>query len=329
MLRMRSFALLALLLAACTTSQPAGPIDEAIRRADFRGAVLVAKDGEIVLHQGYGGLPKETRFWIASMSKQFAASAILELQEEGKLSVDDPITKFLPDVPADKQSITLRQLMSHMSGFSQQYAADGIADRGEAVKALLATPLKHPAGTAFAYSNDAYNLIAAIVEIAAGEPFESYLQRKLLDPAGLRNTGFWGASGVAPANRDFGPNGRPNWGFRGATGMYSTAEDLYRWHLALQSGRVLSAKSVETMLAPHVDLGKGEAAAFGWFRSTTPYGPSVWTRGTEDFGHNGLLVHYPERKVVIVAVTNAGSHDNVPVARKLAADLAPVVLGSK
>lgn len=297
-------------------------------QSGFAGSVLLAKDGQILLHKGYGpGITPETLFWVASISKQFTAVAVLKLAEQGKLSVDDPITKHLAEVPEDKRGITIHQLLTHTAGFPQKYAADGITDREEALRALLAQPLKSSPGQGFSYSNDAYNLLAILVEVVSGEPFETYLERQLFAPAGLSRTGFWGGPGhekVAPIPKlgDIPDSSRrPNWGFRGATGIYSTTGDLYRWYRALQEDRVLSEESRKKLLAPHVSLGETGHASYGWFLTPTPRN-SLWTRGNESFGHNALVMAYPEENLVLVAASNAGDLERVARTRKLAADLA-------
>ena len=109
----------------------------------FSGAVLVADGKTIELDQGYGpGITTHTSFYIASITKQFTAAAILRLEERGRLSVKDLIGRYLKDVPPDKAGITIHHLLTHTSGLAQNYAADGIANRDEAVKALLKGPLK-------------------------------------------------------------------------------------------------------------------------------------------------------------------------------------------
>ena len=306
----------------------------------FNGSVLVEVEGRIVLHKGYGYADRKrtvpvtttTPFWIASISKQFAAAAILELQEQGRLGLDDSIASFFPGVPADKRGITLHQLLTHTAGLEQRYAADGITDRDEAVRDLLAHPLVRPPGAAFGYSNDAYNLVAAVVEIVAAQAFETFVHERLLEPAGLAHTGFWGPKAhtevAAILQGDF-PDStilEPNWGYRGAVGMFATSEDLYLWYQALASNRVLSPSSRDRLLTPHTQRGT-VGVGYGWFVSSTPRGTkSVWTRGYEGFGHGAVLATYPDEGVVIVVTTNSGEQaPGVPVSHKLAEDLAQLV----
>lgn len=311
------------------------------RAADsgFAGSVLVVRNGRVLLHQGYGFADRqrstpveaETPFWVASISKQFTAAAILKLAEQGRLSLEDPIAKHLPDVPEDKRGIAIHHLLGHTAGFGQKYAADGISDRGEAVKAVLGQPLAHPPGGRFTYSNDNYSLLAAIVEIVSGRPYESYLKDALFSPAGMAHTGFWGEAAARRVAKIHGEisdaNRKPNWGFRGGTGIYSTTGDLYRWFEALQGERVLSQESRRKLLTPQVTVSPEVQAAYGWFGSTTPRGTrSLWTRGNESFGHNAVLITYPEEETVVAVASNAGDRDGKAASRSLAEELEKLLL---
>jgi len=209
----------------------------------FNGSVLIAADGGIILHKGYGWADQQrtepvtitTPFWVASISKQFAAAAILKLEQQGRLSLGDSIAQVFPEVPPDKRDITLHQLLTHTAGLEQHYAADGIADRDEAIRAILAHPLVRPLGEGFGYSNDAYNLIAAVVELAAGQPYETFLREQLLEPAGMLHTGFWGPEDHPEVADilygEFTDSSilSPNWGFRGGVGMFSTGAFGVAW----------------------------------------------------------------------------------------------------
>ena len=310
--------------------------------AGFNGSVLIATNDRIILHKGYGWADEQrakpvtttTPFWIASISKQFAAAAILKLVEQGRLSLDAPITRFFSNVPPDKRSITVHQLSTHTAGLKQRYAADGITDRDKAIQAVLAHPLARAPGEGFGYSNDAYNLIAAIVEIAAATPYEHYLREQLLEPAGMKHTGFWGpddhpeVAAILDGNSSDGTPGfgKPSWGYRGGTGMFSTPEDLYRWYVALERDAVLSKPSRQQLLTPHVTRGS-LGVGYGWFVSTSARGTSsVWTRGYESFGHGAVLATYPEERVVIAVASSSGERTrDAPVSHWLAEELAALV----
>lgn len=300
----------------------------------FAGAVLVARDGEVILQRGYGWLDTlrtrraeaGTPFWVASISKQFTAAAVLALVEEGRLSLAGRLSDYLEGVPVDRRSITLHHLLTHTAGFRQAYAADGIHDRAAAIRALLADSPVAPPGERFSYSNDAYNLLAALVEVRSGRRFEDYVRDRLFVRAGMSGSGFWGpdsAPAVAPINGSLADvNRAPNWGFRGATGIYSTVADLYRWHRSLAAGDVLSTDSRERLFSPHVSLGGSRFAGYGWFNSPGPGGtPVLWTRGTESFGHNGILNVYPRQGLVVVVLSNAGDVKGAPASRWVAATI--------
>jgi len=304
----------------------------------YTGSVLVAHGERILLHRSHGWADSQhtrrikprTCFWIASISKQFTAAAILKLAESGRLSLDDPLTRFYPNVPVEKSAINLHQLLTHSAGLRQNYAADGITNRQEAVDAILAQPLKYAPNECFGYTNDAYNLLAALVEQVSGDTFESYLKKQILNPAGMRDTGFWGGDGnkiVAEIHGEVSEEVlQPNWGFRGAVGMYSTTGDLYRWYRALQSDLVLSAASRNQILSPHVRLDENETAGYGWFQTKGSQGfTTIWTRGTEDFGHNAILLTIPAEKVVITAASNAGKHAELAISRYLAVQLLQII----
>lgn len=296
----------------------------------YSGTLLIAQASKVLLDVGFGWVDKNssqpihssTRFWIASITKQFTAAAILRLAESGLLAISDPLGRFFNSVPSDKAHIMLHQLLTHTAGLHQNYAADGITDRQAAVDAILSYPLAQMPGVCFGYSNDAYNLLAAVIEVVYGKSFESGLEKLILQPAGLQNTGFWGSAEhetVAEIYGEIEPAVRgANWGFRGAVGMFSTTGDLYRWHQALQSDAVLSSSSRYSMLGVQIRLDQNESAGYGWFQSFTPQGiTTLWTRGTEGFGHNAIMLTIPGRQLVITAASNAGDIHRIALSRYL------------
>ncbi len=298
-------------------------LNEITANKSFSGTVLIAKGNKILLNQGYGfadlkktvQVKSDTKFYIASITKQFTATAILKLEEQGKLKTTDLIGKFFKDFPPDKAQITIHQLLAHTAGLAQNYTADGIINRDEMVKAVLAEPLKNPIGENFGYGNDGYSLLAAIVEIISGQTYENFFKQNLLNPAKMKNTGFWGEPNVLIANtkREITADVKmPNWGFRGSGGMYSTAKDLFKWQQALFTNKIIDSKqSREKLLTPNNQTSKG-MHAYGWFISKTKSGAKVyWTAGYEDFGHNGIVKVYPDGTVIIV-LTNSGDIDGKP-----------------
>lgn len=278
----------------------------------FSGAVLVARGSTVLLSEAHGSVGRvpirlQSKFWVASAGKQFVAAAIMKLVERGKVRLDDPLSRFLPEAPRDKAGITVRQLLSHTSGFSQSYVSEEQTTRAEAVRRMLAEPLAGIPGIKFGYSNINIQLAAAIIEAASGMPYGQFVQRELWVPAGLRRTGQAGDRGARSVMPTTGalPRrlGRHFWGEQG---VYSTVVDLFRWYRALDRGQLLQPASVAEMFKPVVKIGEGYATE-GWFRGTTASGNDfIFVRGNEDFGANGLLYAYPQQDVVIVVLTHAG-----------------------
>jgi CubicO group peptidase (beta-lactamase class C family) len=315
---MRAVVLLVFAVLSCATADDR-PDERAVQamteleRRGFAGSVLVACGARIVFQDDYGVTPPAGRapsYWLASISKQFTAVAILQLAQAGRIELADPLSRFFPDAPADKASITLLQLLSHRSGLPQAYAADGVGDRSAAARAVFATPLRDAPGGAFRYSNDNYTLLAMVVEIVSGERFEDYVRAHELAPAGLTDTGFWPDAGdayvpplLAPLT---GASALANWGFRGGHGMRASVQDLHRWVMALDGGRVLSQQSVAMLYGPHAQAGDGDGVGFGWFWSEEDGVRWLWTRGSDTSGSNAILYRLWGSPLVVVAATNAG-----------------------
>lgn len=287
-----------------------------LERQGFVGSVLVAKDGEIIYSRdcGFQEEPKAVpSYWIASITKQFVAAGILLLQQRGQLDIHNSIAEYLPNVPVDKSHITLFQLLTHTSGLPQMYAADDIADKEKALESLLSTELAFRPGEKFSYSNDNYNILAIILENVSGQGYEDFLRKEILVPAGMQSSGFWGE----PADsRAFVPpivtplsqiSLQPNWGFKGATGMRASVQDLFAWARLLESEKLLSRGSVRLLMGNHVKLASGTEVGFNWFSQYTEDGIyTQFSRGNESFGGNAVIYLYPAQNLTIVTATNAG-----------------------
>ncbi|MEX2016407.1 MAG: serine hydrolase domain-containing protein, partial [Candidatus Hydrogenedentales bacterium] len=176
---------------------------EAAEADGFAGAVLIARDGEILLQKGYGLANRETETsWppatistIGSITKTFTAVALMKLASEDKLAVDDPITKYFDDVPEDKQHITLHHLLTHSAGLRGAHGGDfdKRATRDELLERAMKSDLlwgADMAGERYEYSNTGYSLLAMIVEDLSGKPYEDYVRAAILEPAGMTDTGY-------------------------------------------------------------------------------------------------------------------------------------------
>lgn len=296
----------------------------------FSGAVLIAKDGEVVLRKGYGLANRAARqpytadmvSSIGSITKQFTAAAIVKMETQGTLKTGDSISKYLPGVPADKASITIHHLLTHTAGFPGDLGG-GDAEpvgRDALVERVLAAPLASKPGERFEYSNEGYSLAGAIVERVSGQGYEAFLREHLFLPAGMQNTGYqlpaWALDRLPLGYREDGgewgriykrgwlPDG-PGWYLRANGGIHSTLDDMYKWHVALETHKVLSPEATAKYQTGHVpSLGGSERYAYGWGVRRTRRGTSVISHN----GGNGIFAadfrRYVDENVVIIAMTN-------------------------
>lgn len=252
------------------------------------------------------------RFWIASTAKQFVSAAVLKCADAGLLTLEDTLRRFFPDAPADKAAITIRQLLSHTSGFAQSYVSERRADRASAVGAMLALRLEQAPGLGFEYSNCNYQLSAAIVEVVTRQGYKAFA-RRMWASAGMTRTGFAGPGAervVSPARKQTpARHSRSEWG---AEGVFSTTHDLDAWVRALRAGREISKAGLGALFAPVCDISEGKGA-LGWFIGRSPRGAErIFTRGNEDFGPNSLIYIYPATGTTIIVLTHAGDAPDGP-----------------
>jgi CubicO group peptidase (beta-lactamase class C family) len=281
----------------------------------FSGSVLIAEKGKVRIFLGIGsmrGVPiqRTARFWIASSGKQFVSAAIMLLADRHELTLNDSVGKFFPECAQDKCKITILQLLSHTSGFAQSYVSEEQTLRATAVAKMLDEPLAGTPGGKFRYSNINIQLAAAIVEQVSGSTYSDFVTRNLFGPAGMKSTGFAGSAAaelVSPISGEL-PQ-RLRTAYWGEQGVFSSADDLFRWYSALRSGRILTEPAEQKLFDPVAQIKEGHAA-LGWFTSTSGNGEDViFTRGNEDFGANSLIYTYPSRHVVIIILTHAGQAD--------------------
>jgi CubicO group peptidase (beta-lactamase class C family) len=289
------------------------PVDPAVEQflettlpADISGTVLVAQGDEIDHCAGIGMADREaqipatcdTVYDIQSITKQFTAAAILKLEMMGRLQVGDPISQYIGPVPSDKRSITIHDLLTHMSGLREVIGGDyEPLTRQQMLDGAMSSRLESPPGSRYSYSNVGYSVLAAIVEEASGMGYEEFLAKHLFEPAGMTETGYvlpeWNPETVAVEYNSQGqPMGRPFdhpwaedgpfWNLRGNGGILTTARDMFRWHLALRGDDVLSSQAKEKLFTPYVREGANATTSYGygWVVSRSePYGKVVWHDG--------------------------------------------------
>lgn len=308
----------------------------------FSGSILVEQDGRVLIRRGVGLANREaaipvtptTPFYVASISKQFTAAAILRLESEGRLHTTDSISRYFPAVPADKAGITIHQLLSHTSGLRRVPGAPRSED--ELVGAAMATPLGSAPGAEYFYSNLGYNLLALIVERVTGMPFARYMTDHVFGPAGLRGT--WIVTSpprplprtrVYRGGTDMGDllishNGPPGPGDVGSVGVVTTLDDLYRWERALRAGTVLSPQQRARWWSEQSD-GYG----YGWAVGTTARGTAVVQHDGQLFpeGWNAEYRRYPDEGVVILVLSN--TYAGGASSERVAVDLARLLFGGE
>jgi CubicO group peptidase (beta-lactamase class C family) len=281
----------------------------------FAGEVTVGWYGEAYFERVYGPLyqPVTRGYYdIAGISKAFTAWAVYELVASKDLRLDTPLTDLFHNVPPDKRRITIEHLLGNTSGLGNTYAADGETDRDIAVGNLLAQPLEHEPGTAFAFSDDGYVLLAAAVEVASGMDYNSYLLDSNVISSDMKQTSFWGEVGSQ----------EEHWGEYRSGGILTTAHDLYQW-----TSRFLgnSEIMVEAITRPRVFMETGEGIGYGWLW-TNPGSdePVMWSSGAGNFNHNAMVVVYPADAILVV--TSDRYHGDVPWSERVANSLEPILI---
>lgn len=332
-----TLAFASLLVAFPASAQPraasvSAPMDEALdayltaatRHEQFSGTVLLARDRKPVFLRSYGmanyelGVPNDadTVFRLASITKQFTALATLQLQEQGKLKVDDPICRYLADCPAAWQPITIRQLLNHTSGipnFSSLPAWDEVLSRRDYTPAELVAlfrdlPLKFTPGEKYDYSNSGYHLLGLIIERASGTAWGVYVKQRILTPAGMIHSGddntraliAHRASGYYSLGTTFinVPIISRTVGYA-AGGLYSTVGDLLLWDRALAPGKLVSQSSLDAMFTP----GKGKYG-FGW-RIGERYGRREMDHSGSDNGYSTYIIRFPAERLTAIVLSNS------------------------
>jgi CubicO group peptidase (beta-lactamase class C family) len=308
----------------------------------FMGTVIVAKGATTLLNNGYGladidhGIKNspETQFRIGSLTKQFTAAAVLLLQQDHKLSVNDPVSRYVPNVPSAWKSVTLAQLLSHTSGipdFTRDpgFLALKLGPRPwpQAFFQLHDTALSFQPGSRFDYSSTNYELLGLVVEAASGLPYGAFLQKRIFGPLHMDGTGLdtdglslpHMAQGYA-LQRDGSivPAPPPQLADAWAAGaIYSTAGDLLRWERSLFSHAILSEASLKVMTTPGLgDYGFGVSVE-------RVDGMQVISHGGAIEGFHSFLMYLPKRQITVAVLSNVEG----PAADKMAEQLLSISLG--
>lgn len=348
MLRLASPPLLALLLvlhapvihaqstAASSEQALAARLDSAITplfKPNEPGAtIIVTRGGRPLFRKAYGmadvanGRPMtpDTVMRLASITKQFTATGILLLADEGKLFLSDDITRFLPDYPTGGKHITIEHLLTHTSGLANYTSKPGFesnlaADQtvGQMIDGFKHDALQSEPGTRYAYSNSGYVLLGAIIEKVSGLSYAQFVEQRIFVPLGMNNSAYAGHErGTAPlaqgytraSGAGFEPGKAISMTLPYAAGaLVSTVDDLARWDAAVSSGKLLKPASQQKALTAHV-LADGSSAPYGYGWSVgTLRGMPMQSHGGGIYGFSTYAVRLPQQQLYVAVLTNADS----------------------
>jgi CubicO group peptidase (beta-lactamase class C family) len=293
-------------------------------------AVVVIQDGTVVYKNAYGMSDVEakiantprTRLLLASVTKLFTATAIMQLQERGLLRIDDPVAKYLPDFPHGHK-MTLRHLLSHTGGIPDFVSYEQVGQQ----------PLEFEPGERVSYSNVGYQILGMIIEKVSRKEYGAYLQENIFQPLGMQDSGLDGESllqaravGYLYSQNGYQAIGKnDSSGAHAAGGLYSAVEDLVLWNQALDSGRLLKAETLREMITA-TRLGDGREAPFGLGWMLHSYrGLKHCHHGGDIYGFNSEISRFPDQKLSIVVLANIGMRPPGPL--PAAADLAKSIAG--
>lgn len=321
---------------------PAEKLDEYLTSAHrayrFNGTALIAHKGKILLHKAYGVRKAETkapndtstRFPILSITKSFTSAVILKLQEQGKLSVDDKLTKYFPDLP-NGDKIKLEHLLTHTSGI---FNYTQMIDEGDSaivchpvpkqrvLDLFWNKPLEFTPGKQYSYNNSGYFLLGMVIEKVTGKPYEQTVREMIFQPLGMSQSGFDFVN-LPAQSRAFGYDtltadyysSYPHYDSTvvySAGSIYSTTSDMYRWGRAVAGQQLLSAKSWKQAFTPRLnDYG------YGWM--IDGYLGKRYVRHSGGYpGFMSEFVYYPDEDITIILFSNFGNYDD---------SLFPLVMG--
>jgi CubicO group peptidase (beta-lactamase class C family) len=313
-------------------------------------ALTIIKDGQIVKAKGYGysnlehqvPVKPETIFQSGSIGKQFTATAIMLLVEDGKINLDDPISKYLSNTPAAWKNITVRKLLSHTSGLGDypedfDYRKD--YTEKQLYEILKTQPLLFQPGEKWDYSNLGYMLLGILIHEVSGKFYGDFLQERVFQPLGMSTTRIISEADIIP-NRAAGyvlVNGQiknqdwvsPTLNTTADGALYFTILDLAKWDAALYTEKILKKSSLDQMWTP-VKLNDGSTYpyGFGW-KVDEIAGHRVIEHGGTWQGFHGYIARYVDNKLTVVVLNNQPESKNAFIAHTIAGLYDPAVAPTK
>jgi CubicO group peptidase (beta-lactamase class C family) len=334
-----------------TSRAPSGDItpkvgeymDALVKAGWFSGSILIAQNGKVLVSKGYGMASVElevpntpqTKFRIGSITKVFTATAIMLLQERGKLSLQDSICKYVADCPASWQPITIHHLLSHTSGLAKHDTAGVYLKTAmlpmplaELIETFKNKPADFQPGEKFDYNNNGYILLGQVIEKASGKSYEAFLKENIFQPLKMLDSGYdnhdpiiknraagYRSEGATLFNAAYIDQSQPF----SAGALYSTTGDLMLLDQAINDGKFLSPKTQETMTTA-----LSGNYGYGWFVNKQFNRRAVFHPGGVP-GFSAMITRFPDEKVVIVTLSNLENSQIIRAGN----DLAAIVFGEK
>ena len=350
---MRIPLFLAWIVAASAFAQAADPTHDFITAYIAKNkspgvAIMVRSNGKVVRAEGYGmanlehmvPVKPETVFQSGSMGKQFTAMAVMTLVEEHKLSLDDPVSKYLA-VPASWSGIKIRHLLTHTSGlggYPEQFSLQKDYTEDDLLKMITESPLAFAPGEKWSYSNLGYVTLGILIHKVSGEFYGDLLRERVFGPLGMKSTRIINEEDIIP-NRAAGYRMKhgaiknqewvsPTVNTTADGSLYFTVQDLARWDEALESEKIVSHASYVEMWTP-VRLNDGSTApyGFGWGFQKTPSGHRLIDHGGAWQGFESYIARYPDDRLTVAVLCNMAGADPRYIAHRVAgmykAELAP------
>jgi CubicO group peptidase (beta-lactamase class C family) len=296
----------------------------------FSGAVLVTRDGQTLIREAHGYAEREsallnkvdTRFRVASLTKMFTAVAVLRLVQQGKVRLEDPIGKWVPELRGKPAApATIHQLLTHTAGLGDIFGSyylqhhQELRSHADYVGTFAGQPLNHKPGARYQYSNLGYLMLGRMIETASGRTWHDFVREEIFEPAGMARTGSLPEDELVDGRSRIyeKPLGSQkyvsahyvlDYRANAAAHVYSTVDDLAKFVRALRSNRLLDAKHTALMIEPHQKVWEGYGYGYGMmFRSA--WWTGNWTGYSSDYpGMNAELWFSPETHYLVVVVSN-------------------------
>jgi CubicO group peptidase (beta-lactamase class C family) len=321
-----------------------------VKAGQFSGSILIAQNGKVLVSKGYGmanlelNVPNtpQTKFRLGSLTKQFTATGIMILQERGKLNVQDPICKYVPQCPQGWQTVTIHYLLTHTSGIPD---LTGSPDFGKimleplqvrsTIERFSGKVLEFKPGKKFSYNNIGYVILGYIIEQVSGKSYEAFLRENIFEPLKMSNSGVDHTETIlknratAYAREDNGTIINVPYiyitNLQGGGSLYSTVEDMLLWDQALYTEKLVSKKSLDAIFTPYIATPFDADYGYGWFIYKDKSKRNALGHTGGIYGFRSRIARYPNEKVFVMILSNI----NVAPVDDIGEDLAGLIFNQR